>query len=595
MSTETQATATARHIAWRPRTVEHDGISIAVFEAGTPGKTPLLLMHGWPDTHELWTAAAADLVDRFHLIAYDTRGYGGTTRPRSVDRYRLPQLAGDMFAVVRATSPDRPVHVLAHDWGSVQAWEAVTTEGADRYIASFVSISGPNLDHLGAWVRERLSRPTPASLRAAFSQLASSAYTGLFQLPVLPVLATKVLALPGVWPRFINLIEGTPTSDVVTGATFRADTTAGLAYYRANIRPALARPDARPTDIPVLEVVNHRDIALRPPIFDNSRRYATNLWRIDTANGHWLPFSRPEFIADITTRFIASLEGTPDPEIDRLRVTEAPGSFTGRLAVITGAGSGIGRETALALAERGAELALADIDIAAAKTVADTIDAAGGRARAYQLDVADDEAFAETVAAIIAAQGVPDIVVNNAGVALAGSILDATDAQIRRLIDINLTGVITGSRLFGKAMVERGVGGHIVNLASAAAFTPQRGLGAYAATKAGVLLFSESLRAELADDHIGVTAICPGIVATNITSSTRIAGADAETERAQQERITAAYRRRNYTPDRVAKAIVRSIEKNRAVVPVTPEAQAGYRTYRFTPAVSRALARVRVV
>lgn len=595
MSTETEPTAATGQVVWRPRTVEHDGISIAVFEAGTPGRTPLLLLHGWPDTHELWTATAADLVDRFHLIAYDTRGYGGTTRPRSVDRYRLPQLAGDLFAVVRATSPDRPVHVLAHDWGSVQAWEAVTTEGAERYLASFVSISGPNLDHLGAWVHERLKRPTPSSLAAALSQMASSAYTGLFQLPVLPVLATKVLGLPGVWPRFINVIEGTPTSDVVTGSTFRADTTAGLAYYRANIRPALTRPDPRSTSIPVLEVVNHRDIALRPPIFDNSRRYATNLWRIDTANGHWLPFSRPAFIADITTRFIASLEGTPDPEIDRLRVTEAPGSFTGRLAVITGAGSGIGRETALALAERGAELALADIDIAAAKTVADTIEASGGRARAYQLDVADDEAFAETVAAIIAAQGVPDIVVNNAGVALAGSILDATDAQIRRLIDINLTGVITGSRLFGKAMVERGVGGHIVNLASAAAFTPQRGLGAYAATKAGVLLFSESLRAELADDRIGVTAICPGIVATNITSSTRIAGADAEAERAQQERITAAYRRRNYTPDRVAKAIVRSIENNRAVVPVTPEAQAGYRTYRFTPAISRALARVRVV
>lgn len=595
MSTETQSTAAARQVAWRPRTVEHDGISIAVFEAGTPGKTPLLLLHGWPDTHELWSAVAADLVDRFHLIAYDTRGYGGTTRPRSVDRYRLPQLAGDLFAVARATSPDRPVHVLAHDWGSVQAWEAVTTVGAERYVASFVSISGPNLDHLGAWVRERLARPTPSSLRAAFSQAASSAYTALFQLPVVPVAVTKILGLPGVWPRFINLIEGTPRTNVVVAPTFRSDTTAGLAYYRANIRPALSHPDPRATEIPLLEVVNHRDIALRPPIFDNSRRYARNLWRIDTAMGHWLPFSRPDFIADITTRFVGSLEGTTDPEIDRLRVSEAPGSFTGRLAVITGAGSGIGRETALALANRGAEVALADIDIAAAKTVATTIEEAGGRARAYQLDVADDVAFADTVAAIVDAQGVPDIVVNNAGVALAGSILDATEAQIRRLIDINLTGVITGSRLFGKAMAQRGIGGHIVNIASAAAFTPQRDLSAYAATKAGVLLFSESLRAELADKHIGVTAICPGIVATNITAGTQIAGADSDTERAQQERITAAYRRRNYTPDRVARAIVRAIENNRAVVPVTPEAQAGYRTYRFTPAISRALARVRIV
>lgn len=484
MSTTTQATA-HRPLEWRGRTVENDGISIAVFEAGSPGKPPLLLVHGWPDTHHLWTEVAAALQDDFHLIAYDTRGYGDTTRPRSVARYRLPELAGDLFAVARAVSPDRPVHVLAHDWGSVQAWEAVTTDGAENHLASFVSISGPNLDHLGTWARERLARPTPSSLRAALSQVASSASTGIFQLPVLPVLVTKVLGLPGVWPRFIQAIEGTDPAKVVVGPTFRADTTAGLAYYRANIRPGLLRPNPRSTEVPVLEIVNHRDIALRPPIFDNSRRYARNLWRLDTKRGHWLPFSNPDTIAAITKQFIGSLGGDADPAIELLRVTEAPTAFTNTLAVITGAGSGIGRETALALASRGAEVALADIDIAAAKTVAETIEAAGGSARAYQLDVADEHAFAETVAAIIDAQGVPDIVVNNAGVALAGDVLDATDAQIRRLVDINLTGVITGSRLFGKAMVERGIGGHIVNIASAAAFSPQRGLGAYAATKAG--------------------------------------------------------------------------------------------------------------
>jgi len=143
-------------------------------------------------------------------------------------------------------------------------------------------------------------------------------------------------------------------------------------------------------------------------------------------------------------------------------------------------------------------------------------------------------------------------------------------------------------------MVERGLGGQIVNLASSAAFTPQRGLGSYAATKAGVLMFSESLRAELAEHHIGVSAICPGIVDTNIVAATEFAGSTAATQQQLRDKMTGMYRRRGYTPDKVASAILGAIESNTAVLPVTPEAHAWYRIYRFTPRLSRLMARAKL-
>lgn len=257
--------------------------------------------------------------------------------------------------------------------------------------------------------------------------------------------------------------------------------------------------------------------------------------------------------------------------------------------IITGAGSGIGRETAFRLAELGCEVVLADIDVAAAEETAVECKAKGVLTSTYDLDVSDTQAVVRFAEQVRAQHGVPDIVVNNAGIALAGGVLDASDAQIDRLFDVNLRGVISGSRAFGSQMVERGAGGHIVNLASAAAFTPSRDLGLYAASKAGVLMFSESLRAELAEHRIGVTAICPGIVHTNITINTEIAG--SADEAAEQQRLDGLYEKRGFTPDKVARDIVQAILDDKAVVPVTPEAKIGYRIYRFAPWASRLAAR----
>lgn len=586
---------------WRRRTISNGAVDLAVFEQGDPTNPPVVLVHGWPDTHHLWTHVAPQLVEAGYFVAaYDTRGYGESSSPDGDAPYRLAELATDLFAVAEAVSPSTPVHVVAHDWGSVQAWEAVTTPGADQRIRSFVSVSGPNLDYLSEWARKNLANPTPANLAAAFSQLGSSAYTGFFQTPVLPNLFFRVAGRPGLWREFLHRIEGTPKERVVVGDTFTADAISGLRYYRANIREKLGNPDPRPTSIPVLEIVNERDIALRPAVYEHTYTHAAKLWRRNSPTGHWLPFTKPDYLATAAIEFLDAQESRSRDKqpnsLDRSRLLSKPGPMSGKLAVVTGAGSGIGRETAYALAERGCEVIIADLAFDNAETTARECKAKGAQAHSYALDVADVAAFDEFADTVAKRHGVPDIVVNNAGVGLGGSALDATDEQLDRVLAINLRGVMTGSRAFGRQMVERGIGGHIVNIASAAAFTPQRGLGIYAASKAGVLLFSESLRAELAEHRIGVTAICPGIVNTNIVANTPLAGFDdAATEQSQRDKLDKFYQRRNFGPEKVARDIIAAVESNKAVAPVTPEAKVGYRIYRFTPWLARLMARGNVM
>ena len=167
--------------------------------------------------------------------------------------------------------------------------------------------------------------------------------------------------------------------------------------------------------------------------------------------------------------------------------------------------------------------------------------------------------------------GVVDVLVNNAGIGLSGSFLDTTPEDWRKVLDVNLWGVIHGCRLFGRQMAERGQGGHIVNTASAAAYLPSRALPAYSTSKAAVLMLSECLRAELAGQGIGVSAICPGIVNTNITSTARFAGRrrrggeapPAEAPRGCTDCGTTR-RRRSRTP------ILRAVVRNQAVVPGDP-------------------------
>jgi len=188
--------------------------------------------------------------------------------------------------------------------------------------------------------------------------------------------------------------------------------------------------------------------------------------------------------------------------------------------------------------------------------------------------------------------GVPDVVVNNAGIAIVGPLLAHTEEDWQRIIGVNLLGVVRGCRLFGAQMAERGSGGHLVNIASAASYAPSASLPAYATTKAAVRMLSECLRAELAAYGIGVTAICPGFSSTPIARAARYVGFPAGAEEQVRENTVRALRRRRFPPEKVALAVMRAVLRDRPVVPVNAEARVSYALSRLAPGALRALARL---
>ena len=260
-----------------------------MYAAGPDDAPAIVLVHGYPDDHSVWNPVAGELAREFHVVAYDVRGAGASDVPAARNAYRAEQLADDL-GLVAATTGDAPVHLLAHDWGSIQAWRAATDDDAPTRYASLTSISGPDQAYAAAW----LATAWRTNRAAALKQAASSWYVGMFLLPVVP----NLLWRSGLGRRLLP--RSAPAASI-------ADAVHGLSLYRANFA-SRSQGTPRPCLIPVQVLAPRHDEYLTHAFVTQAPQpYVRDLRVSQIEGGHWGFVAHPERVVEPVRAFLAEL------------------------------------------------------------------------------------------------------------------------------------------------------------------------------------------------------------------------------------------------------------------------------------------------
>lgn len=271
---------------------------VLVGDVHGPSDAPVVvLVHGYPDTRLIWRQVAERLAQTRKVARFDVRGAGDSFAPRGTRAYTLPRLASDIGDIIEHVSPDAPVHLVGHDWGGIQAWEAAADPALSKRIASLTTISGPCLDHIGHWLRRRSYRQPIAAAR----QLLHSWYIGALHLPALPALTWSTV-LGSNWHTLIARQEG---MDVSADPTQTPTGRQGAALYRANMLPRLLRPHDRSVSMPVQTIVPTNDPYVSETLADTAEPWVTRRRRVTVDAGHWVPLSHPEWLATRIHEFTA--------------------------------------------------------------------------------------------------------------------------------------------------------------------------------------------------------------------------------------------------------------------------------------------------
>lgn len=304
------ASATPTPTVTRTSPTDHEvvgagGVRLAVQDHGGTGPT-VVLVHGYPDDHHVWDLVVADLLVDHRVVTYDVRGAGGSQAPDATADYRLDRLVRDLGAVIDVVSPDAPVHLVAHDWGSIQSWSAVVDDVVGPKVASFSSLSGPGLDHVATWMAAR-RRPGLRRWAELLRQGVHSWYVVAFHTPIAPF-AFKA-GLGRRWATVLSRREPVVVDDAWPGPDITADALHGMRLYRANMFRQLRRPRPVRTEVPVLLVVPRRDPFVLPRLLDGIEAIAPNLVRVDVDGKHWIPRSQPELVARLVREHVTRNAG----------------------------------------------------------------------------------------------------------------------------------------------------------------------------------------------------------------------------------------------------------------------------------------------
>lgn len=296
-----------------------DGVNLAVhaYTDLDPQRPTILAIHGYPDNHHVWDGVAEELIEnypgRYNVVAYDVRGAGASSAPADRSGYRFPQLIADVGAVIEHLGVDQ-VHLLGHDWGSIQGWAAVTDPVVAAKVGSYTSISGPQLDYAGRFLR------SPRNLRTlvdVIRQVLESSYIWLFLTPRLP----EALFRSGIGVKVLDLLDRIGRSGKTQRAMPRAenDYVNGLNLYRANMPRPFLKPAAPlpTTDVPVQVLAPRLDLFVSPAAQRYTGQIPPRHRVLDIDGGHWVVTDRPEIIARLTDEWVQqSVTGRSDaPDI----------------------------------------------------------------------------------------------------------------------------------------------------------------------------------------------------------------------------------------------------------------------------------------
>jgi NAD(P)-dependent dehydrogenase (short-subunit alcohol dehydrogenase family) len=261
--------------------------------------------------------------------------------------------------------------------------------------------------------------------------------------------------------------------------------------------------------------------------------------------------------------------------------------FKGKTVVVTGAASGIGRSTAIAFAREGARVVAADLRVEALEAVRKDIEVLGAECMPCAVDVASEDAMKAFAATVEERWGAPHILVNNAGIGYLGLFLESDLDHWKRVLDVNVMGVVHGCYFFLPMMIAAGGPRNVINVSSSAGNFPSPSMGAYAASKGAVSIWTEDLKMELVDTNVHVTVLCPGVVNTAIVRGHL--GVSASVSDATLATMHQYYEREGCSPDVVARDVVKAVRLDRDIVLSGPKVAMAYYVRKVSVKLIRAI------